>query len=78
MNYKKSLFAEIEDLSEDKAGQVLRYVYYLKIMPQIDLDQAYFWTKIWQSKELAVENDKKKKKIIGNGDLKGLLIALNK
>lgn len=78
MKYKKSLFAEIEDLTEDKAGQVLKYVYYLKTMPQIDLDQAYFWTKSWQAKEQTADNDKKRNKVVGNGDLKSLIKALKK
>ncbi|MBI4679579.1 MAG: hypothetical protein HY748_18555 [Elusimicrobia bacterium] len=58
--------------------EVLDFVRFLRLRRSIDPDQAYFWTRKWQSKERAVERDKRHGRIIGDGTVRGLARALGR
>ena len=72
----EEIIEEIEHLSKEKLKEVLGFVSYIKAKEAIDPTQTYFWTKGWQKMEAEADQDKKARKIIGNGTAKGLLREL--
>ncbi|MBI3997161.1 MAG: hypothetical protein HY352_05830 [Candidatus Omnitrophica bacterium] len=69
---------EIRTLPPSELREVRAYVYFLKARDTIDPTQLYFWSKRWQAWEREAEADKRSRRLVGNGTLKGLLKALKR
>lgn len=73
---KTEVLTELKHLSREKLYEVLDFILFIRAKDKIDISQSYFWTKKWQLMELEAEEDKKARKIIGNGSLNNLLKKL--
>ena len=78
MAVTKEVVEELKALSPAQLQEVRAYVFFLKARQMIDPDQFYFWSKRWQGWERQVEADKRRKRILGDGTIQGLLTALKR
>lgn len=69
---------EIRTLPPSELREVRAYVCFLKARDTIDPTQLYFWSKRWQAWERETETDKRSRRVVGDGTLKGLLKALKR
>jgi len=75
---KNVLYREIDGLPQNKLGEVLNFIRFMKVRDSFDIEQMYFLSKEWQRKERQAERDKKKGLIIGDGSAESLINALKK
>jgi len=74
----KEVIDEIRGLPARQLRELRSYVFFLKARGAIDPTQLYFWTKQWQSWEREADADKRAGRIVGDGTLRGLLVALKR
>ena len=74
----KEVIEEIRTLPATQLRELRSYVYFLKSRRAIDSAQLYFWTRRWQAWEREAERDKRHGRVIGDGSLSGLFIALKR
>ena len=78
MTLQAQLATEIKSLPPGYMREVLDFVQFLRLRRSIDPGQAYFWTRKWQAKERAVERDKRRGRVIGDGTVRGLAGAMGR
>lgn len=76
MTLHAQLVSETKQLPPQILKEALDFVRFLKLRRAIDPEQAYFWTKKWQTTERASDKDRKRSRILGDGSFKGLLKTL--
>ena len=74
----RELIEEVKRLPAPRLRELRMYVYFLKAREAVDPTQLYFWTRRWQAWEREAEADKRARRILGDGSLKGLLKALRR
>jgi hypothetical protein len=70
---KKEIIHQINDLKPDGLKEVLDFVLFVKVKKTIEPSQAYFWTKTWQRLEKEVDEDKRARRVMGDGTVEGLM-----
>ncbi|MBI5399326.1 hypothetical protein HZB07_01725 [Candidatus Saganbacteria bacterium] len=79
---KKEIIKRIDELPVRDIKDLRNYIIFLEMknfIPQIDPDQAYYWTKKWQKLECEADADIKAKRLYGPyNSAKELLKQLNK
>jgi hypothetical protein len=66
----------LEDMNAQQLRETAHFVLFLKTRSRIDPSQAYFWTAKWQAMERRAQTDKRKGRVLGNGNAESLLRAL--
>ena len=78
MTLQAQLTSEMKTLPPGYMREVLDFVRFLRLRCSIDPAQACFWTRRWQAKERAVEQDKKRGRTIGDGTMRELTKTLGR
>ena len=78
MTLQAMVVSEVKRLPPNELRETLDFVRFLRLRHSIEPDQTYFWTKKWQALEMAVEKDKRRGRVLGDGSMKGLAKTLSK
>ncbi len=73
---ERVLSALLKDLPTKDLREAVDFISFLRTRSRIDPSQAYFWTTRWQTMEQRVEQDKRRRRVIGSGPVDSLLRAL--
>ncbi|NNN05472.1 MAG: hypothetical protein HKL90_06195 [Elusimicrobia bacterium] len=78
MTLQAQLASEMKTLPPENVREVLNFVRFLRLRRSIDTAQAYFWTRHWQANEKAVEQDKRRGRVRGNGTMRDMVKVLGR
>lgn len=74
--FKRVMIRLLDEMNAQELRETADFALFLKTRARIDPSQAYFWTNRWQAMEQRVQQDKLRRRLLGNGSIDSLLRAL--